>query len=344
MRFADLTISNTSLRLSSTFLLDAFLLLVDGSGDGGSGDCGFCCSDCCSGSSVARRSSRFACNFKHFFFKVPSSEAHWKEKAHEWNELWNFPHCVGAIDGKHVVIEAPSNSNSDYYNYKDQFSIVLLAIVDASYNVIYANCGAKGRASDSGIFQETSFYQRMVEHRLNFPNQETISPDGPDLPYVILGDSAFPLSENLMRPYPGIHNRGTMKRIFNYRLCRARRVVENVFGILCVVFRVFRKPIPLKPENCELIVMACLYMHNFLRRNKQSRALYTPPMTFDFEDSDHNVIEGAWRREYTVEGTSILELERRPRNSARTATIIRDQFGEYFMSERGSLPWQNNVA
>lgn len=338
MRFADLTISNTSLRLSSTFLLDAFLLLVDGSGDGGSGDCGFCCSDCCSGSSVARRSSRFACNFKHFFFKVPSSEAHWKEKAREWNELWNFPHCVGAIDGKHVVIEAPSNSNSDYYNYKDQLSIVLLAIVDASYNVIYANCGAKGRASDSGIFQETSFYQRMVEHRLNFPNQETISPDGPDLPYVILGDSAFPLSENLMRPYPGIHNRGTMKRIFNYRLCRARRVVENVFGILCVVFRVFRKPIPLKPEKCELIVMACLYMHNFLRRNKQSRALYTPPMTFDFEDSDHNVIEGAWRREYTVEGTSILELERRPRNSARTATIIRDQFGEYFMSERGSLP------
>lgn len=72
----------------------------------------------------------------HLFFKVPSTTARWQEKVREWNELWNFPHCVGAIDGKHVVIEAPSNSNSDYYNYKDQFSIVLLAIVDASYNVI----------------------------------------------------------------------------------------------------------------------------------------------------------------------------------------------------------------
>ncbi|KAF9416038.1 hypothetical protein HW555_006450 [Spodoptera exigua] len=117
------------------------------------------------------------------------------------------------------------------------------------------------------------------------------------------------------------------------------------YSSLSYTFRVSKQLISrIIPEVCKNIIRV---LKNYIqvrktKRNKQSRALYTPPMTFDFEDSDHNVIEGAWRREYTVEGTSILELERRPSNSARTATIIRDQFGEYFMSERGSLPWQNN--
>ncbi|KAF9406106.1 hypothetical protein HW555_013412 [Spodoptera exigua] len=101
------------------------------------------------------------------------------------------------------------------------------------------------------------------------------------------------------------------------------------YSSLSYTFRVSKQLISrIIPEVCKNIIRV---LKNYIQ-------------TFDFEDSDHNVIEGAWRREYTVEGTSILELERRPRNSARTATIIRDQFGEYFMSERGSLPWQNNVA
>ncbi|CAH2088473.1 unnamed protein product [Euphydryas editha] len=115
-----------------------------------------------------------------------------------------------------------------------------------------------------------------------------------------------------MKPYPGIHERRNKKRIFNYRLSRARRIIENDFGILCVVFRVFTKPIPLKPANCELVVIACVYLHNFLRRNSVSRSMYTPPQTFYIEDSE--------------------------------AFCIREQFANYFISPEGSVPWQNNVA
>lgn len=273
---------------------------------------------------------------------MPETEQEWKKKARQFELLWNFPHCIGSIDGKHIVIEAPFNSGSDFFNYKEQFSIILLAIVDADYNFIYANVGAKGRSSDSGVFQETSFYDAMTANRLNFPQPQPILPNGPNLPYVIVGDSAFALSENMMKPYPGVHNRGTTKRIFNYRLSRSRRIVENVFGLLCAVFRVFRKAMPLKPATCEIVTMACVYLHNFLRRNKQSRAIYTPPGTFDYEDPEYNVIEGSWRRE--VAPHNMLNLQPIARHPPLPAAVVRDHFAEHFSSPEGSVPWQNSHA
>lgn len=43
--------------------------------------------------------------------------------------------------------------------------------------------------------------------------------------------------------------------------------------------------------------MTCIYLHNFLRRNSESRSFYTPPGSFDLEDIDGNLIEGQWRSE-----------------------------------------------
>lgn len=218
---------------------------------------------------------------------------------------------------------------------------MLLAIVDAEYNFIYANCGAKGKSSDSGVFQETSFYKAMAENRLNWPEPEPLRHDEPNMPFVLVGDSAFALTENMMKPCPGNHEVGNIKRIFNYRLSRARRIVENVFGIMCVVFRLFRNTISLRPANAEVVVMACVYLHNFLRRNKQSRALSTPHGTLDCEDLDHNIVEGSWRRE--IGPNILLNLEALGRPSTQSAMAIR-KFAEYFMSAQGSVPWQNNVA
>lgn len=235
---------------------------------------------------------------------------------------------------------APANSGSDYYNYKEQFSIILLAIVDADYNIIYANCGAKGKSSDSGVFQETAFYKALTENQLNWPDPEPIQESGPSMPFVLVGDSAFALTDNMMKPYPGNHEAGTMKRVFNYRLSRARRIVENVFGILSVVFRVFRAPIALRPDNVELFVMACVYLHNFLRRNCQSRSLYTPHGTIDYENFDHVIVEGSWRRESTP--CNMSNLNNIGRRNPQSAIEIRNNFAEYFVSAQGRVPWQNN--
>ena len=63
----------------------------------------------------------------------PISFQEWKEVAQGFASAWNFPNCVGAIDGKHVVMQAPPLSGSGFYNYKNQHSLVLMAACDSNY-------------------------------------------------------------------------------------------------------------------------------------------------------------------------------------------------------------------
>ncbi len=97
----------------------------------------------------------------------PTDEAGWRDVARRFGERWNFPHALGALDGKHIRIRNPPNGGSSYFNYKKYFSIVLLALVDADYRFMYVECGAKGSNSDAGLFNRSDLLQEFENGNAN---------------------------------------------------------------------------------------------------------------------------------------------------------------------------------
>ncbi|KAF2890850.1 hypothetical protein ILUMI_15323 [Ignelater luminosus] len=162
---------------------------------------------------------------------MPSTQEEWQTISDKFQEIWNFPHCIGAIDGKPVVLQAPINT---------------------------------GR------------------------------------------DAAFPLSEHIMKPYSGIHPNGSTKRIFNYRLSRARRVVENAF------------------ETTTLQGIIIL-----------------PLLLFDIEINGETRL-GDWRQDQN-EQISVLPLKSVARRNKVTAEKVRDNLANYFCTS-GALHWQDKYA
>jgi hypothetical protein len=126
------------------------------------------------------------------------------------------------------------------------------------------------------VFTNIELYKKLETKTLCLPQPVPLNGREKSVSYFFIGVT-FPLSEDLMKVYPGQRPKDWKERIFNYRICRAQRVVENVFGLASSVFRVLRKPMLLEPEKAQLFVMTIACLHNFLRRSPDSAAIYTPP-------------------------------------------------------------------
>ncbi|KAM0734487.1 Protein ANTAGONIST OF LIKE HETEROCHROMATIN PROTEIN 1 [Formica fusca] len=103
---------------------------------------------------------------KKKFLKFPESKEDWLHIAKEFEEKWNFINCGGALDGKHIRIVQPRNTGAQYYNYKHFYSIVLMALVNANYELIFIDVGKNGRISDGGVIECTEFYKRLQSNLL----------------------------------------------------------------------------------------------------------------------------------------------------------------------------------
>ncbi|XP_066585172.1 putative nuclease HARBI1 [Prorops nasuta] len=235
------------------------------------------------------------------YLNTPNTNEEWADVANRYFQLWNFPHCIGAMDGRHIEFKAPLKDGSLYYNYKGTNSIVLLAIVNANYEFIYVNVGVNGRVSDGGVFRESDISNLLknIENPLNIPCENPLPGMNEPLPYVLLADNAFPLHKNILKPYSTC-NLTQEERVFNYRLSRGRRVVESSFGILASRFRVLLTPIYLPVKKVEIITLACCALHNFISRENNTffhdsigsmQNIRVRPI-IDVEISDENNLEG----------------------------------------------------
>jgi hypothetical protein len=249
------------------------------------------------------------------YIKCPNSEDEWKCVAQGFHR-WDYPRALGALDGKHISIDNFGNSGSAFRNYKQGFSIVLLALVDSNYAFLFTDIGTGGASNDSGIFNKSAFNAALISGALNLPS---ISEDDPlQVQYHFLADDAFGLSQRLMKPYP-LRNLDPVQRVFNYRFSRTRRVVENAFGILSARFRVFRQPIRQNYQNAIKTVQAAVVLHNYILKEC---GLTVPPVEYSgksFMDS--------------------LPMQAGNRTGTSNARAQRDRLAKHF-SEEGAVGFQ----
>lgn len=101
-------------------------------------------------------------------------DSDWEQKADEFWDLWDFPNCVSAVDGKHVRIVAPDKSGSLFHNFKNFFSVVLFAMVDANCKFVLIDVGSYGKEGDAGIFKKSKVGE-LVQEGTIFPPPPRIS-------------------------------------------------------------------------------------------------------------------------------------------------------------------------
>ncbi|XP_026476143.1 protein ANTAGONIST OF LIKE HETEROCHROMATIN PROTEIN 1-like [Ctenocephalides felis] len=273
---------------------------------------------------------------KNDYLKIPCTSEEWENEAKRFDATWNFPNCIGAIDGKHVVMKAPEDSGSLYYNYKGTLSIVLMALVNADYKFLYIEVGCNGRVSDGGVYANCSLSACLENKSLNIPEAKPLRFQSVPVPYVIVADDAFPLKTYIMKPFP-FRDQPVENRVFNYRLSRARRVVENAFGLLSMRFRFLRKPVELCPQKVIKLVQAACVLHNYLIEKKSTK--YVSEGTVDMEKNGR-LIEGCWRDDPLPQNSFYSLQHTGARNPTCTAKQVRENFRTYFMSRAGELPWQ----
>lgn len=272
------------------------------------------------------------------YLKTPATQSDWLHIANEFEKEWNFPNCIGALDGKHIMMDCPKNAGSAYYNYKGFHSIVLLAVCDANYCFTIVDIGDFGSTNDASVLSRSEFGQCFEDHpsEMHLPSSSTHG--GHNLAYVLVGDDIFPLKPWLMKPYPG-KNLSEFERVFNYRLSRARRTIENAFGILSAKWRIFRRPIRGSLQLVNKIVQASVCLHNYLRLTEN--AAYIPAGFVDTEDNIGNIVPGGWRNEVEGDEGGFRQLNRVGGNRYTfESNNIRNNFKHYFNSPVGELPWQ----
>ncbi|KAJ8882138.1 hypothetical protein PR048_018626 [Dryococelus australis] len=278
----------------------------------------------------------------------------WESFAREFEEKFNFPFRLGAIDGKHcqiqeakyhihgptyicitkykhhvsyLYVQAFPGCGSQNFNYKGTHSVVLLAIASANHVFIAFDIGAPGRQSDGGILSQSCFGKALVKHALNIPPKK-----------VFIADEAFPLQKHIMRPIPG-KQLGDDEIIFNCRLSRARMSVENTFGIVASRWRIYRRPVIGKPHLAKGIIKATVCLHNWLLLDEEpvdpAARRYGSPNLLDTHNKNGEIITGQWRIMVTSDD-ALCNLDASmhfvSNRYSTTSASIREMFTNFFLS------------
>lgn len=173
------------------------------------------------------------------------SPAEVNQLAKEFYEKWKFPNCVGAIGGKYIRILDPSTDTTK--------KTILNAVVDANFRFLTAYFERKRSADES-----------FVKNMFNIGGMQCLPGTEVMLPLFVIGNEAYPLKPNLMKPYPLKASFMCLdKDRFNDRLKQARVPVDCAFEILTEKWKIFTAPFTIGLEETKIVSkvnLTSLYM------------------------------------------------------------------------------------
>ena len=137
------------------------------------------------------------------------------------------------------------------------------------------------RMNDFGVWNKSTPHKKIESNEMDLPQPAVLPYGETNVPYVFVGDDAFALKTFMMKPYVQ-HHLNISRRVYNYRHSRARRISENLFGILSNRFRVFHAVINLDPNKAKFITMSAIGLHNF----------HCPPGLSDQENEQLYLVHG----------------------------------------------------
>jgi hypothetical protein len=194
-----------------------------------------------------------------------------------------------------------------------------MAVADSRYRFTFVDIGAYGRQGDAGVFARSSLGRALksAANPLRLPSDGVLPGTNEPFPFVFIADAAFPIGPHLMKPFVG-RNLTQAQRIYNYRHSRARRCVEQAFGLLVKRWSIL-KNLDVHPEHADSIVKATVVLHNFVSRDAEPATEHVDSLP----DND-------------------IALE----NDVNAGTNARDRLVDFFNSEAGfdRVPFQQNVA
>lgn len=151
-------------------------------------------------------------------------------------------------------------NHTDYYNRKGWYSIIVQAVVDHNYLFRNVYSGWPGSVHDARVLANSLLYSKANSGEILHGNSVIIM--GRQIPVFLVGDSTYPLSTWLMKPFPYNTILSNAQKTFNKTLSRARIVSENAFGRLKARWRRLLKQNDMSISNIPNIIMACCILHN----------------------------------------------------------------------------------
>ena len=283
--------------------------------------------------------------------EIGATEDYWRDVSYKFLDRWNMPHCLGAIDGKHVRIKKPAKSGSAYFNYKKYFSKVLFAICGADYKFLYCEVGANGACGDATLWNLSTFHRHIIKDKLNIPPDERLpgaAPNSRKVPFFFISDDALAIAPYLQKPYSRRQQQPltVSQRVFNYRISRARRVVEAAFGILAQRFQcLLRGLTQTNVDTMDSVILACVYLHNLLitrkpgvQQRRPERILADIPDVLD--DTEDNPPRKPRKRRRQPPPHQRAERYPSDIEGSEVGGEIQKYLTKYFLTEQGSVNWQ----